>query len=320
MGDRIPGTERTVDDVVSAGIFRLVRANIRRRLSCPFIWLYVLAEHSKDKLLRRLLQIGVEATPYFFSPRPLPGERMFWQDWELFNAQFRVLKDRALVGSAVDYERHHSGMLAHSDAAWPSVLITCSLEAVEQASEQLNTRALPAVVHCESANFSFPGAGDLLFLNGVSSPSGDAFCALPLASGGVLHEVHQYKLYAGGVLTREVMAAERAKAANDADFFMMFTTFGDVDQGDIPPKTGVVVQRNYEEYYGPFAGRAFWLANVPRPKINEASRSFLLMVKGISDVRANRILDERQRQPFSSLEECHTRTNIPKALLKAFDW
>jgi len=166
----------------------------------------------------------------------------------------------------------------------------------------------------------FPGYGRPLFLNGASSPSGDAFCALPIFGGGVRHEVHQYKLYAGGMLSAEIMAAERAKAATNVDFFLIFSTFDDVDMDDIPLNTGVVVKRNFEDYYGPFAGRAFWLANLPRPKANEATRSFLLMVKGIGVARANRILDERQRLPFASLEDCYQRTKVPKEFLKALDW
>jgi len=198
--------------------------------------------------------------------------------------------------------------------------VICSLVAVEQASVQLNTRALPGRLHCESGNFPFPETADRLFLNGASSPSGDAFCALRIVGGGLLLEVHQYKLYAQEKLTAALMEDERAKAANDSDAFLMFSTFDDVDPDDIPPSTGVVVKRNFDDYYGPFAGRAFWLANLPQPKINEAQRSFLLSLKGIGPAYANRILEERQRLPFADAEDCYQRTKIPREALKGFQW
>lgn len=313
----IPSTSLTIDDVVSNGIFRFTLG----RLSCPFIWLYILASRSNYPLLRQLLHIGIASTPYFFHPRPLPGSRLWWQDWELFTAQFRVLKDDALRDCTVSYAALHHGAFWRANSL-PSFDVVCSLKSVEVSSKQLDTKCIPAEVRCEHGNFN-PRDGQQVILNAASSPAGDAFCFLNLAADGTRAEIHQCKLHgspAALTLSADMMEEEREKAATPDALFLIFSTFDSVEMANIPPNTGVVCKANFDAYFGSFAGRAFFLANLPRISVATASRSLLQTMDGIGEARADAIIQARLHRAFTDIDDCQKRTKIPKSVLDKFAW
>jgi len=264
----IPGTSLSVDDVVSLGLFRY--NSVQATLECPFIWIYMMARNTDHAIFRRMLAIGKEKTPYTFHAQVLPGGRIWWQDWELFAASYRALRSEALATSPPSTERCsalHPGML-WGTGAHDKIKVT-KLR-LHQSSEQVNTKDIPDTIHCEDTNLDMTNC-DSIVLNGASANSGDAFCCLRLENDATLREIHQFKLVSEPKLTSAVMNEERSKAANPEDIFLIYSTFDDVDVHSIPPRTGVVVKRNFLEYFGPFASRAVFLAHQTRPNANEST-------------------------------------------------
>ena len=138
-----------------------------------------------------------------------------------------------------------------------------------------------------------------------------------------MNELHQYKLHGTPhyvALSKELMDEERDKSANATDVLIILSTFDSVAPSDIPPNTAVVTKANFEDYYGPVAARAFYLSNIARVNANTSPRSVLLAANGIGDVRAQSILEGRKKQRFTGIDDCATRTGIPRKVLEDFDW
>ena len=77
-----------------------------------------------------------------------------------------------------------------------------------------------------------------------------------------VNEIHQYKYYSENTpFTQERYIEERKKAASDEDFFLLFTTKSRLEKIKIPKNSGIVSGDNWKEYFGPFAGRAFFFRN-----------------------------------------------------------
>jgi hypothetical protein len=74
---------------------------------------------------------------------------------------------------------------------------------------------------------------------------------------------------------------ERNKAASPHDFFILFTTNERRSDIALPGNSGIVDAENWSEYFGPFAGRAFFYCANGLPNINEASFTTLQLVDGV---------------------------------------
>lgn len=93
---------------------------------------------------------------------------------------------------------------------------------------------------------------------------------------------------------------EFEKAAGEDDFFIEFATssYPNFNSSDFPTdRCGLVCAENYREYFGPFAGRAFFLMNHNDLNINTAPRNHLLLVTGIGEKIADEIIEKR---PFKT--------------------
>ena len=99
----------------------------------------------------------------------------------------------------------------------------------------------------------------------------------------------------------------------------MYTTYNNFTgkAQDLPKNCALITKANYNNYYGPFAGRVFYMVNTPPPHPNKASRSQLESVPGIGNVFANLIITNR---PHKSIEECYTKTSIPYKILQQLNW
>lgn len=324
LNDRIPGTETTLDVLISRGIFRVTSS---LQLTCPFIWLYIMGKRSSNKFVRQILNITVGSTVHSFNPRtPHVGEESYWQEWQKFNAHFRVLRDLIEPGEIVSFASVHAGALWNSSP--PSDKFVRSLVDVAVCTSQVSTKLISSseIIRCESKNARVHD-GEIMFLNAPSAKAGDAFCAVKVSLDGVLTgetilEVQQVKLYglASQSLTKKMMADERAKSTNETDFMIILSTMASVSKEDIPPNTAVVVRSNFDEYYGPLAARAFYIANIPILSANKSPRSILQLARQIGTVRANVIIEEREIRPFSNIDDCHVRTKISKTILNLFAW
>jgi hypothetical protein len=89
-------------------------------------------------------------------------------------------------------------------------------------------------------------------INQKSALAGDAFLSLQTRSGS-LTESHQFK----PSFTQNDFKTEWKKAAGDNDYFFLFTTKSDLDWIELPHHCGIVSGDNWDNYFGPFAGRAY---------------------------------------------------------------
>ncbi len=175
----------------------------------------------------------------------------------------------------------------------------------------------------------------------------------------VAREVHRYKQIKDDVVSWTSFEAEMKKAASANDLFLLFTTARcDLfDTAPSPPSsstgaTAAVTQppvsstaisiesgpssvtaaepvlaalvdpRCWQDYFGPFAGRAF--PCLDRPHLNTASRTVLEAVNGIGPAAAEAIVQERHaRGPFTSYDNALTRLAgnlIRSEVLNNFQW
>ena len=96
-----------------------------------------------------------------------------------------------------------------------------------------------------------------ILINQKSASAGDTFLSLQTRSGS-LTESHQFKLYGENTsFTQNDFKTEWNKAAGDNDYFFLFTTKSDLDWIELPHHCGIVSGDNWDNYFGPFAGRAY---------------------------------------------------------------
>jgi hypothetical protein len=100
---------------------------------------------------------------------------------------------------------------------------------------------------------------------------------------GWIHEVHQDKLIEGEI-TYEMFCEERAKSAADDDLFIMFCT-GTVNRSFLNLQRSAFVDKScWNEYYGPFAARAYFVKHKLPPLINEDGERILRLVPELGKV------------------------------------
>lgn len=128
------------------------------------------------------------------------------------------------------------------------------------------------------------------------------------------NEVHQYKFYQGSTVTQKLFDEARKKAASQNDFFLLITTD---KKCDVKPsyRSGIIHGRNWDNYFGSFAGRMFFNKDDDENplNINKATYSLLQLVVKRED--ADKIISKR---PFEDVEDAMDKTQIPERLLKRF--
>jgi len=194
---------------------------------------------------------------------------------------------------------------------------------VAEASKRYHTKssAKEDIIECRDGTYKVSD-GKHFFVGIGNSPSADGWCQL--TNEPPIRETHQYKLVHGKKITRESFNLERQKAADEDDFFMMFSIFENnegfpekqLSVQDLPPLSGLVTKHNFKDYYGPFAGRVFFLTTSSSIfSINTARRDQLEMVPGIGSASANLIL---QKRPFDNFDDCVEKTGLPRKVLEHF--
>jgi len=286
----------------------------------------MLASGSGNTFVMSALNLGLSTAAGQFDPSPLPGRRIWWQDWERFVAGFRLLLDEVHQGDTVAYKQLHDGVLWGPGNT--TIAVTPSLKTVQLASKQVDTATLLgaaqlSAVPCDHGDVD-PSKGDDFIVNAAHASAGDGFCVVRREGAPAFLEIQQYKLKTvKGALVPATVAQERRKAVHPDEksaFFILFSTYEKfVGQADkLPQQTGIVSKQNFEDYFGPFASRAIF-SSTP-VSIASVTRSMLLLTRGIGEARANAILEERNKRAFDGIDDCHKRTNVPLAVLKAFDW
>ncbi|CAI2193459.1 4055_t:CDS:1, partial [Funneliformis geosporum] len=163
--------------------------------------------------------------------------------------------------------------------------------------------------------------GKYCVINAPGAPAGDSFVyginlrdlnESPTAIIKV-NEVHQCKLLKKSTINQQDFEKEQLKAAGKQDIFILFTC-GE-SRVNLSNTSAIIDKSNWENYFGPFAGRAFTYANTEPPNANTASMTQLTGISGIGKKYAEKILETRKRKLFDNLDDCHKRTKTPRKVL-----
>jgi len=301
--DKIPHSKYSVDEICSFGLIHFDVWN--RTLICPFILLWMLGSQPTSDL-RALLTTNGQLAAQLLG---LPTYGPFWQEWEVFNALFRCLKSVVYDGAIIWFNEFHHMVFP---VGFKDFKVKVTRLELVQASQQYDTKstARASIVH-ELGHISGQSYNHFI-INDYAASGGDGWCVLDCLDKEERNEVHQYKLTPTMKLENE-----RVKATAEKDILLLFSNSCSPPSMPLPANTAIVSTKNYKEYYGPFAGRAFFLANITAPNANKATRTRLKLVSGIGEAYANLIVENR---PFKGIEDCLLKTKIPYNILQKLSW
>jgi hypothetical protein len=323
----VPRTEKKPDEFINSGLIRFERQHEAQKgyFTAPYIWLWILVEKSHewgDPILRDWPFADYkELREFMSSPGSIP-----WQGFERFVATFRCLKSNMIdENEPTKISEVHAGAYLNGDLEFinHNLQLEYAIHRTDTKSENIFARSWN--VECNNSIIDVRKFRHCI-VNSPGSKAGDAFISLDLPDGKSLNEIQQYK-HTRNSINQELYLREREKSSSDDDFFILFTTSGDCNVV-LPERSGIVYEKNFKEYFGPFAGRAFKHARVrssvpsvaPTPKINKVnintdSIKQLRRVNQIGEKRAEIIIS---RRPFKDLNDAIEKTGIPKKILKNF--
>jgi DNA uptake protein ComE-like DNA-binding protein len=159
---------------------------------------------------------------------------------------------------------------------------------------------------------------NVFVINAPGAPAADGFCSLEIV-GEEKHrtrELYQNK-HVKNTISKDLYLNEYQKSAMKQDVFILFTTHdATLIAEDLPARGGIVSKANFQDYFGPFAARAFCEIKIG---INQATRTQLEAMSGVGPTTAGKILNERKRAGnFKDREDFKTRLNMGRTLSDAF--
>jgi hypothetical protein len=234
-----------------------------------------------------------------------------WEEWEHLNCTFRIIKSRAFGGNRVNWMNIHGG--AKFGLSCDEVVEERELQ-FKKCIGHLNTASKPVGKWIETDSCQHTGdtVGSCIQV-GHHSPSGDSFLCLLSEKYGWIHEVHQDKNVIHDI-TYEQFCEEREKSASDQDFYIMFST-GRVDPKVLEiPRSAYVDASCWDQYYGPFAARAFFVKQRLPPLINEDDAGILRLIPGVGKAFADAIIEERSLDRFQDPSDAEVRLKKRKGL------
>ncbi|KAF9536709.1 hypothetical protein EC957_009924 [Mortierella hygrophila] len=310
----LAGTDKLPGELAIPGLVRYEQKKglgAEGYLTAPYIWVWLMS-YGKDPLLNNFRFNDGQELESKMDPRSPPGAQ-FWQHFEHFLATFRCLKSRVLEdGELTRISAIHTGARLRGNINFTNHHLKLTVS-----SQHVNTKSYShrfvSAVRCENKTVNVR-KGKHCIINAPSAPYGDSFTGIDAQP--FCTEVHQCKLITDGA--RIDYQAERRKAASDNDFFMLFTSQNHLDV-ELPPLSGIVDGSNWEEYFGPFAGRAFVFATTGALDINLAQRRDLERMRGVGDGKAELIIQERSKRKFDSYSDADKRLRgVGKTVLKNF--
>ncbi|KAF9424621.1 hypothetical protein BGZ76_003497 [Entomortierella beljakovae] len=308
---QVRGTGRTPVQLAIPGLVRYMQLNgpgSMGYLTAPYIWVWLFSYQSVpnlDPALRDWRFSDYSDLRSRIDSRLPPGAQ-FWQNFERFVVSFRCLKSWVLDDDEITtISTIHSGARLGDD---DFVILNRRL-VVAVASSQVDTKSTSHdinswLVQADHGNVQMAD-GRHCIVNAASAPFGDSFLGLlGQDSQPLCTEVHQCEHVEDSNSINYIQ--ERSKAASERDFFILYSSSARLEL-DLPPRSGVVDQSNWESYFGPFAGRAFVYATTGALDINQASRRDLMRISGIGEVEADLILTERQNGNFIDVDDAVRR-------------
>ncbi len=136
----------------------------------------------------------------------------------------------------------------------------------------------------------------------ILNPAGaDSMVVLKLSDEELCSEAHQWKrFFCASSLTTDAVRIERENAVDPEDYFIIICAgklCGPLDQ--LPDRTAIVVTDCFEQYFGPYAGRACIYMHSGPLDINVASVFQLQHCVGLDRVTVKLIDEALQQEPFS---------------------
>ncbi|CAG8580579.1 16609_t:CDS:2 [Acaulospora morrowiae] len=311
------GKEITVEDVTQFGLVRFESQGVYEffgHLTCPYIWLWIMARASRDdKLLRNWDFNYYNEVCNKVGNSSIPPGCQYWQNFEYFVTQFRSLKSNIYGDNEqVKLGVIHKGAKHNFD---DSSIYNRELT-LEHSVKRVSTRSgnykQGVKILCHDGEVDVTKARHIII-----NESGDSFCSIKMVGTELLQtETHQCKLVKQAI-SQEIFKDEHEKATSPGDTFILYTTASSEKLKLHQPMSAIVSKDNWEKYFGSFAGRCYNYAMGP-PNLNEATYTQLTGINFIGEARARIIMEERNKRKFSGIDDCERRTKIPRTYLEPF--
>ncbi|CAG8438877.1 10974_t:CDS:2 [Acaulospora colombiana] len=321
----LKGNEIKIDDLIQFGLIRVENSYpdlVGGHLSCPYIWLWIMAHanncNSNDPLLRNWDFAYYKELFNRSGESSIPPGCQYWQHFEYFVAQFRSLKSYVYEeGQQVDLCTIHNGakhnFIKNSLIYNQNLILTHSVRRVSTKSGDYNQ---DTKILCQAEEVDI-AEGKHIVVNVPDAKYSDIFCPIKMVNTGQLQmETHQCKLV-NGTISQQKFDDEHKKATSQGDIFILYTSTSCKGLKLRNPMSAIISKENWKEYFGPFAGRCYNYALGP-PDINKATYTQLTGIEKIGKERAITIMKERKRLEFSDKEDCNMRTKIPRQDLDPF--
>ncbi|GMF23225.1 unnamed protein product [Phytophthora lilii] len=290
-------TNMTVDWLQNIGF---IRYTPDKRLECPFIILMMLMKSIPKKP-------GDED----YADNQIKRLALGWQPFEQFVAFHRRVKSIAFSGYPVLLSAFHAGarfgatdrLLIHEEVPRTVVKAVSQLETKSGSKD-----SLIRTEHHGSVDISTMST---VVVNADHAAAGDIFMRVHLTDGNrQIHsnEVIQCKFTERNQkIDRAYYEKERTKAVNNAsDVFLLIAPSDLVEPFDLRKRCGIVSKAEFNDYFGPFASRAY-RSLFEAPDINNASYQELRLIEGVGDAIAAKIIAKRNRKRFSSHDDAIER-------------
>lgn len=279
-----PLAESTVDVYQNLGFIKWNPSS--KKLHCPVVWIKAAAQHL-DSEIKKIVDVSL-------CYKNLEDPEMTWKCWENFVAQFWCFKS-SLVNGLISWQSLHAGAMFKSKTT--EIVLAKKLTLVKAVQwGKTSSQKLDISEEIQTATGKVkPGEGNHHILSLSNNPAGDSFCylTLPASDSAVTFAISCKNVNV--TRTAAQYLAEYEKAACKEDFFMEYST-GDytIKPQDLPNCCcGLVYKENFKDYFGPFSGRAFLIANLVLPNMNTSTWDQLRSVDGIGEALANTIVNLR---------------------------
>lgn len=261
----IPGTSVTPDELVQNGLVRFETDGHTSSgyLKVPYIWVLVLATTYHGNRFFEELQLLEYRDFRVREDSSFPGG-FSWADFECLMVKIRKIKSHVFEDqSFVTLGNLHSGAFMTDDTK--SVCIRNHHLQDDVAIHQTMSQTTSSNQHQWLINTDNSGNIDLrwhrhIVRNASGAPAADAIVSLQ--SNPVRTECLQFKNTKEGRLNFQ---RERMKAAGSDDIFALFCTSSIPSLRTngtyhVPSGTVLVVKENWQNYFGPYAGRSYLFA------------------------------------------------------------
>ncbi|PKK60411.1 hypothetical protein RhiirC2_719135 [Rhizophagus irregularis] len=293
----------TPDKICRTGMFRFHKLGTTDEgyLTMPYVWLWVMANNflEIDDPQIRYWHFNDYSEHVAKEDKTLASGYCMWQNFEIFNANFRCMKSKVYdEGEIVSVSDIHNGARLNSDISFKNHHLRTDIS-----SNWVNSSSKfqEPTVQCEHALVNVRDYSYCI-INGVSAPYGDAFIWLDTTLQNANEDDY---------------INERRKSASDNDYFMLYIT--KECNINLPGKSGIVDRNCWNEYFGPFAGRAYIFASKGPLNINKASYAQLQIADYVGPKTAVKIMEERKKRPFDGADDARKRLKGQRVSKKALE-